>query len=194
MKLHNTENTFNNLNEQTNQRTTGILDNNNNQSNILSRFLGYKMMNSNDVHSKGLQYPVNYDETLADNIATYDDIKLHVDNANTHKFDLGGIPWKQFNAQQYIDATRVKPGEDRYRKNKFNQEASDSLDCDRVVPDTRNIRYLNDLVCNKKNILCVAISCLNMYTLFIINKMLLLHFHIFIHLYDFHIYVLIFFL
>ena len=74
--------------------------------------------------------------------------KLHDTNIDSNYGEMSkgvskltaGVPWQQFNVQQYIGATRVKYGEDRYKKNKFNQEASDSLPCDRQVPDTRNAR------------------------------------------------------
>lgn len=51
---------------------------------------------------------------------------------------LHGIPWKHFDAAAYIDKTRVPKGGDKYIKNKFNQEASDDLQVDRNVPDTRS--------------------------------------------------------
>ena len=40
-------------------------------------------------------------------------------------------------ATSYIDATRVKEGEDAYQKNAFNQKASDDIPLDREVPDVR---------------------------------------------------------
>lgn len=38
----------------------------------------------------------------------------------------------------YIDATRVKEGEDAYQRNAFNQKASDNIPLDREVPDVRD--------------------------------------------------------
>lgn len=49
-----------------------------------------------------------------------------------------GLPWKDFDGVGYIDVKRVAPGGDKYRRNKFNQEASDNMPVDRNVPDTRN--------------------------------------------------------
>ena len=52
--------------------------------------------------------------------------------------NLGKLPWRRFDERSYIDATKLKPGENKYGRNKFNQEASDKLQCDRSVPDTRS--------------------------------------------------------
>nr|XP_009861068.1 polypeptide N-acetylgalactosaminyltransferase 2 isoform X2 [Ciona intestinalis] len=49
-----------------------------------------------------------------------------------------GIPWRDFDESSYISATAIHHGEDKYKRNKFNQQASDKLKCDRPVPDTRN--------------------------------------------------------
>lgn len=46
-----------------------------------------------------------------------------------------------FNEKAYIDKTRVKPGEDAYAKNKFNQAASDDIPSNRDIPDARNYGY-----------------------------------------------------
>ena len=43
-----------------------------------------------------------------------------------------------FDEKSYIDATRVKAGEDSYARNAFNQLESDKLVKDRDVPDTRH--------------------------------------------------------
>lgn len=48
-----------------------------------------------------------------------------------------GVNWKYFNEREYIDAGGLKPGEDAYKRNKFNQAASDKLPSNRYVPDTR---------------------------------------------------------
>lgn len=50
----------------------------------------------------------------------------------------GIIPWKKFDGAAYVDPKRILPGQDKYKRNKFNQDASDKLSFDRSVPDTRN--------------------------------------------------------
>ncbi|OQV20577.1 Polypeptide N-acetylgalactosaminyltransferase 2 [Hypsibius exemplaris] len=49
----------------------------------------------------------------------------------------GTLPWSEFDVKAYLAATAVKPGEDGYVRNKFNQVASDEVAVDRSVPDTR---------------------------------------------------------
>lgn len=43
-----------------------------------------------------------------------------------------------FNEESYISKGRLKPGEDAYHSNKFNQEASDKLQSNRPIPDYRH--------------------------------------------------------
>lgn len=43
-----------------------------------------------------------------------------------------------FNEESYISKGRLKPGEDAYHNNKFNQEASDTLESNRAIPDYRH--------------------------------------------------------
>ena len=50
------------------------------------------------------------------------------------------LHWQYFDEREYVDKTRVKPGEDAYGKNKFNQVASDNLKSNRDIPDTRHPR------------------------------------------------------
>ncbi|XP_039274686.2 polypeptide N-acetylgalactosaminyltransferase 2-like [Styela clava] len=51
-----------------------------------------------------------------------------------------GVSWKNFDGESYIGPKRVKAGGDKYKRNKFNQEASDNIPMDRKVPDTRHAR------------------------------------------------------
>jgi len=43
-----------------------------------------------------------------------------------------------FNEESYIAKGRLKPGEDAYHSNKFNQDASDKLLSNRPIPDYRH--------------------------------------------------------
>jgi hypothetical protein len=49
-----------------------------------------------------------------------------------------GVAWQYFDERSYISASGLKPGENAYARNKFNQEASDKLASNRDVPDTRS--------------------------------------------------------
>lgn len=49
-----------------------------------------------------------------------------------------GIAWEYFDERSYIEAGGLRPGEDVYGRNKFNQDASDRLASNRDVPDTRS--------------------------------------------------------
>lgn len=46
----------------------------------------------------------------------------------------------KFDSKAYIDAHRLREGQDAYETNKFNQKASDDLPLDRDIPDVRNSR------------------------------------------------------
>ena len=48
------------------------------------------------------------------------------------------VSWKDFDAEAYLSKQRLKPGQDAYARNKFNQQSSDDTKPDRAVPDTRN--------------------------------------------------------
>uniref|UniRef100_A0AAY4CHN8 Polypeptide N-acetylgalactosaminyltransferase n=1 Tax=Denticeps clupeoides TaxID=299321 RepID=A0AAY4CHN8_9TELE len=50
----------------------------------------------------------------------------------------GKVKWQDFDQDLYIGATVVRPGQDPYARNKFNQVESDKLRMDRNVPDTRH--------------------------------------------------------
>ncbi|KAL7632544.1 UNVERIFIED_CONTAM: hypothetical protein RMT77_017111 [Armadillidium vulgare] len=49
------------------------------------------------------------------------------------------------NEEAYVAAATLRPGDDAYSKNKFNQAESDKLPSNRAIPDTRHI------TCRKKN-------------------------------------------
>ncbi|XP_074038633.1 polypeptide N-Acetylgalactosaminyltransferase 2 [Leptinotarsa decemlineata] len=48
------------------------------------------------------------------------------------------LAWNYFDESGYVAGGRLRKGEDPYLRNKFNQEASDSLPSNREIPDTRN--------------------------------------------------------
>uniref|UniRef100_A0A674NIE0 Polypeptide N-acetylgalactosaminyltransferase n=1 Tax=Takifugu rubripes TaxID=31033 RepID=A0A674NIE0_TAKRU len=58
----------------------------------------------------------------------------------SHKLTVcaGKVRWQDFDQDQYVGATVVRPGQDPYARNKFNQVESDKLRMDRAVPDTRH--------------------------------------------------------
>lgn len=49
------------------------------------------------------------------------------------------VTWNYFDESGYIRRGGLKLGEDPYVRNRFNQEASDSIPSNRDVPDTRNL-------------------------------------------------------
>ncbi|XP_064623435.1 polypeptide N-acetylgalactosaminyltransferase 2-like [Lineus longissimus] len=62
------------------------------------------------------------------------------DKSQTPDENAGKVSWQYFDEKAYIDSKRVLPGEDAYKKNKFNQIASDNIKSNREVPDTRHPR------------------------------------------------------
>ncbi len=51
---------------------------------------------------------------------------------------FSSIHWTKFNVDAYLAKGKLGPDEDKYAKNKFNQEASDSIPFDREIPDSRD--------------------------------------------------------
>uniref|UniRef100_A0A3B3ZCH1 Polypeptide N-acetylgalactosaminyltransferase n=1 Tax=Periophthalmus magnuspinnatus TaxID=409849 RepID=A0A3B3ZCH1_9GOBI len=51
------------------------------------------------------------------------------------------VRWQDFDQDLYVGATVVRPGQDPYARNKFNQVESDKLRMDRAVPDTRHDQH-----------------------------------------------------
>lgn len=58
----------------------------------------------------------------------------------------GKVRWQDFDQDLYVGATVVRPGQDPYARNKFNQVESDKLRMDRAVPDTRHDQYVSLLI------------------------------------------------
>ncbi|CAH0561150.1 unnamed protein product [Brassicogethes aeneus] len=50
----------------------------------------------------------------------------------------GRLTWNYFDEGGYVSRAGLREGEDPYVRNRFNQEASDSLPSNREIPDTRN--------------------------------------------------------
>ena len=48
------------------------------------------------------------------------------------------LKWQYFDEKSYVDKTRIRPGQDAYARNKFNQAASDQLKSDRSIMDSRH--------------------------------------------------------
>jgi|UniRef100_A0AC35EXN6 polypeptide N-acetylgalactosaminyltransferase len=73
---------------------------------------------------------------------------IHYDPANPghppihsiiHQSNGPKVKWSDFNVDKYLEAGKLKEGEDRYAKNKFNQAASDSTKWDRQITDSREL-------------------------------------------------------
>uniref|UniRef100_UPI00358E588C polypeptide N-acetylgalactosaminyltransferase 2-like isoform X2 n=1 Tax=Myxine glutinosa TaxID=7769 RepID=UPI00358E588C len=62
------------------------------------------------------------------------------DAIESHTLPPGKMRWQDFDQNAYMGMTLVKPGQDPYVRNKFNQVESDKLRVDRAVPDTRHER------------------------------------------------------
>lgn len=58
----------------------------------------------------------------------------------------GKVRWQDFDQDLYVGATVVRPGQDPYARNKFNQVESDKLRMDRAVPDTRHDQYVTSTI------------------------------------------------
>ncbi|XP_074640534.1 polypeptide N-acetylgalactosaminyltransferase 2-like isoform X2 [Tubulanus polymorphus] len=78
---------------------------------------------------------------IKDAVKRSTDLKFGTGTTSGVKFDDGEqVSWQYFDEKEYIAKTEVKPGEDAYTKNKFNQAASDAIKSNRPIPDTRHPR------------------------------------------------------
>ncbi|XP_069029787.1 polypeptide N-acetylgalactosaminyltransferase 2 isoform X2 [Embiotoca jacksoni] len=71
--------------------------------------------------------------------------KVHNSDDKAHGLETlppGKVRWQDFDQDLYVGATVVRPGQDPYARNKFNQVESDKLRMDRAVPDTRHDHVL----------------------------------------------------
>uniref|UniRef100_A0A7N6F6K5 Polypeptide N-acetylgalactosaminyltransferase n=1 Tax=Anabas testudineus TaxID=64144 RepID=A0A7N6F6K5_ANATE len=67
--------------------------------------------------------------------------KVHSPDDKAHNLETlppGKVRWQDFDQDLYVGATVVRPGQDPYARNKFNQVESDKLRMDRAVSDTRH--------------------------------------------------------
>lgn len=65
-------------------------------------------------------------------------VPLALKSFETTSSSDGRLTWNYFDEAAYVAKDGVKQGEDPYIRNRFNQEASDSLPSNREIPDTRN--------------------------------------------------------
>ncbi|KAI9563190.1 hypothetical protein GHT06_010648 [Daphnia sinensis] len=70
-------------------------------------------------------------------------LKLKKDELTSMDLTVFNSSLAYFNEKAYISKGRLKPGEDAYHNNKFNQEASDVLESNRVIPDYRHRKCLD---------------------------------------------------
>ena len=56
--------------------------------------------------------------------------------------DVIKVAMAKFDAQHYLDEKPLKEHEDPYKRNKFNQKASDAARWDRNIPDVRDHRLV----------------------------------------------------
>ena len=60
---------------------------------------------------------------------------MSLKDVDANKYDSRRI--EDFDVEGYLAVTRIKPGDDAYASNAYNQEASDKTAFDRDVPDVR---------------------------------------------------------
>lgn len=65
-------------------------------------------------------------------------LKLESNNALVAPSGHSGGDWEYFDEAGYIRGGALRTGEDPYIRNRFNQEASDTLPSNRDIPDTRH--------------------------------------------------------
>ncbi|CAB3398878.1 unnamed protein product [Caenorhabditis bovis] len=70
------------------------------------------------------------------------------DDTTIHERLENGVTWKTFDAKKFLEKGKWKPGEDKYKANSFNLEASDKLEPIRKIPDSRE-PYCKDVNLNK---------------------------------------------
>jgi len=69
------------------------------------------------------------------------DVTVHPSRPDLHEaisHDNDKLQWQYFDERAYVDKTKLRPGQDAYARNKFNQAASDQLKSNREIPDSRH--------------------------------------------------------
>ncbi|CAJ0586067.1 unnamed protein product, partial [Mesorhabditis spiculigera] len=64
-------------------------------------------------------------------------VPVKLDNAVIHPKPQPPQTWQQFDSAAYLSRGALKPGEDKYAANKFNQQAADAARIDRPITDSR---------------------------------------------------------
>lgn len=59
------------------------------------------------------------------------------EDTTIHERTEKGVTWQNFNVEKFLNKGKWHEGEDKYKANSFNQEASDSIDPTRKIPDSR---------------------------------------------------------
>ena len=111
-------------------------------SNVETGFSGPETANGD---SAAGQTGLTANDARSDALTAADDITgsgrrpgIREAGTGTGSGESSALHWKYFNEASYVAAGGLKPGEDAYKRNKFNQEASDRLASNRDIPDTRN--------------------------------------------------------
>ncbi|UMM38098.1 hypothetical protein L5515_009653 [Caenorhabditis briggsae] len=59
------------------------------------------------------------------------------EDTTIHKRTEAGVTWQNFDVEKFLNKGKWHKGEDKYKANSFNQEASDALNPTRKIPDSR---------------------------------------------------------
>ncbi|EGT50126.1 CBN-GLY-4 protein [Caenorhabditis brenneri] len=84
-------------------------------------------------HPKDLNDDMDRPKKSAPPIPTID----LAEDTTIHKRTESGITWKNFDVEKFLNKGKWHQGEDKYKANSFNQEASDSISPIRKIPDSR---------------------------------------------------------
>lgn len=96
--------------------------------------------NDNKDENKALRLKDDIDRDISDPISSLgsNDLITGAGDDVPDPSGSGGVRWQYFSEAGYIAGDSLRGGEDKYARNKFNQEASDKIPSNRGVPDTRS--------------------------------------------------------